>query len=195
VAKADVLALAQIYAKDLAHTDALGRYYTDGVRDFGKERILLDAYVVPVEEAVAVYDYPVGTIRIFDVFFGDRWLSFEDWRTFQVQDTAWQTRTGTPRHWYIQDEERQKFRLYPAPDTTSANVAPTFGEPLGRDYPSDRLLIIASEQREDVPLWFESSLAFLLLSKEFQRESDHQDMAFAKSAGQIGNFLLAMVSG
>ena len=82
----------------------------------------------------------------------------------------------------------------PAPDKPSKPFVVTYGEPTGRDYPPYAIMVLHTELRSLVPDWLELPVAFEILAREYRRESDHRDDAFATLCQRFADLLYAMVS-
>ncbi len=193
MSRADVVALAQFYANDLADDAALNRFLDDVIYEQGREAVMCATTLMAVSSGQGPYDYPPGAIEIFDIFFDGKILSAERQETIEVLARTWQSSTGTPVAWVKENEEKAQFRLYPKSTAVTGSFSFPNGEPFGVDLPDNALVVVHSEYRTDVLPWMEDWIALEIASREFNRESDHQDPALAKVLSETGQVLRQMV--
>lgn len=193
MSRADVLALAQFYANDLADDSALDRFLDDVIFEQGRDAIMMGVSLVAVDAAGNPYDYPVGAIELFDVFYDGKVLSAERQETVEVLSRTWQSAEGTPIAWVKENEEKAQFRLYPKPTATTGNFSFPNAEPFGVDLPDNAIVVLHSEYRENILPWMEDWIALEIAAREFMRESDHTDEILAKVLSETGQLLRQMV--
>lgn len=193
MSRPDVLALAQFYANDLADDAALDRFLDDVIYEQGREAIMCRASLQAISSGQGPYDYPEGAIEIFDVFYDGKVLSAERQETIEALSRTWQSATGTPIAWVKENEEKAQYRIYPKSTASTGSFSFPNAEPFGVDLPDNALVVIHSEYRRDVLPWMEDWIALEIAAREFMRESDHADPAFAKALAETGQLLRAMV--
>lgn len=194
MAKADVLQLIQDISSQQADATAIDRYYDDVVRDLGQRPWLTQATLISITANTAIYTPATSVIRILGTFYDDRVLISATPREMESISSTWRDARGTPIAYVNEDEGAKDFRLYPNPEVTSKDFIFLFGSPFGLDYPEYAVAIVHTETRTNLPAWLEMPVAFEVLAREFMRESNHQDVAFAKTCKQMADLLLSLVS-
>jgi hypothetical protein len=205
--KADVLALVQLLSNEQADPTATDKYYDEAVLDLGQLPILVDATLIAVGGAGGLnnleggdgppdnsYPLPDWVIQPLQWYYGDTILPEATASELMAFNRDWVGLVGTPRVIY-RDEDfgARRFRLVPKPDRPSAEFDFFLGSPFGKNYPRDTVGCIHTLLTQDLPQWLELPVAFFVLAKEFTRESDHQDTAFAAVCATMGQALLEMV--
>jgi hypothetical protein len=193
MSQSDVLALVQELCTNQADPTAIIKYYNEFVADLGRGDWLTVPVILPVTAGTFEYNPPDVIADLKGVFYDDRWLYKENLRALEAINPHWRDESGTPRAYIVEDESNHKFRIYPKPDRDSKDFIPIFGSPLGLDFPEYSVVVLMTEIRIDLPTWLEMPVAWEVLSREFARESDHTDAAFAKIARQISQNMLKMV--
>lgn len=194
VSKVDVIALVQELCTHQGDPAALDKYFDEVISDLGRKGWLCVAEVLAVTKDTFEYEPPSTVIELWNVIYDDRMLYKENLRAIEAINVNWRDEVGTPRAYVVEDESNKKFRLYPKPDRTSKDLAPVFGSPLGLDYPTYSVVVIISEQRNEIPAWLVMPVAFDILNREFVRESDHQDTTFADACKKLSTMFYAIVS-
>lgn len=176
MAKADVLQLVTDLGVTTVDQTEIGIFYDEVVRELGFNEILTGTELVPVKAGNPEYILVEDTMRALEFHANGGRLDPIDITSLQsVFGVGWRTRTGTPLG-YTQEEENEKtFRLVPSPTQ------------------DDTITVIRTEARTDVPVWLELPIALDVLGREYQRESDHQDVAFAQIARQLSLLLFKLV--
>ena len=193
----------------LAFVDSLGGLRADGTplaerssttnlydavgEDLARDGWIAGVTVLPTTAGTAVYYPGTTTVRVLATFWDDRALARAKIDELRWQDAQWRDTLGTPAVWVQAEETTESFRVVPTPDVGSAAFTYDSNTHLGAAYPPHALAVVATESRPSYPEWLNLPLALLILEREFLRESDHRDPAFAGAAGQFGRLLLAMV--
>lgn len=176
MAKADVLALAQDIGK-FGDPISLEDYYDEIVRELGLLELLVDPVSIGITSEIAVYQMPIAVIRTLELIserFGT--LDRVDRVTLRaVHGTGWTKRVGTPVTFTQELESDNAFRLVPIPDQAESLVG------------------LVSATRDDVPYWLELPIALEIVFREYTRESNFQDVAFAQAAGQLAQLFFSLV--
>ncbi len=193
MSKAATLQLTQDLSKGLADATMCDRYYRDIVLELGREDILTQASLIPVNAETGEYTLPTQAVEMIDLFYDDHPLMEAKLREVESRDPQWRSRLGPPIVYITQHETIRTFSLYPTPEMNSKDFIFLFGSPFGRDYPAYALAMIHTENREDIPEWLELPVAFDILSREFARESNHRDTLFSKTCKSMADFLLGLV--
>lgn len=191
--RADVLALVTMLS--VGQNDPLmsERFYTEVVIDLAKQKFFVNVESQDVVVGTAVYAYPPNAVDLVRVFFGATQLQSAGLRELEYVDPQWRSAQGDPQAYVLDGETTQTYRLYPVPATPSQIGVPPFAEPFGRGFLDGRITTLYSEQRTVVPDYLDIPIALKIIEREFQRESNHQHMVLAKTAGKLAELLLQMV--
>lgn len=196
MSRTDVLNIAQSYAFDLAGTAELEAYYDDLMVDAGRWGISTECRLLPTTRGDAEYAFPVDSVREYAIFYDDIMLSRMELRDLEASfGPLWRQRSGRPAAYVMQDMPEHEVRIAPAPDAASVDFSFIFGAPVGHDFPARSLGVVLSVTRQDLPAWLDVPLALSLLSREYERESAHRDVAFAAASRAMATQLLALVLG
>lgn len=193
MSRSDVLQLCQDLCTNQADAIALTKFYDEVVSDLGREEWLVEVALIATTAGTSQYAPPEPVIELLCVYYDDRLLSKERVRALEAVNPNWRDERGTPRAYVVEDESNTRFRLYPKPEVDSKDFIFMFGSPLGLDFPEYAVAAVLTELREDLPLWLEMPVAFAILAREFARESDHTDMAFADACKKVSQILMQMV--
>jgi hypothetical protein len=191
--KVDVLALAQILCANQADILTLIGYYSDAMADLARSFMFVETRLLPLVPGQASVEPPAPTVWVHAVCYDDRDLAETPLLDLEVLSPQWRDKRGTPFAYTQEDETTATFRMIPVPTVPSKAFSFIHGEPLGIDFPAYVAAVFLSEAREDVPRWLDLPIAFGLLAREFGRDSDHMDLAFAGACRQFGQLLLGTV--
>lgn len=196
MSKSSVLALANAYAfnlTSLADSATLDGFYSDLMWDATRWGISTKVELVETTRDDATYALEQG--RIYAIFYDDVMLSEASLQDLESVNPQWRDLVGRPHTWCQQDQNLNAIRVVPKPDARSVDFSFLFGAPMGHDFPARSLGVVIAERREDLPEWLDVPLALALLGREYERESAHRDVAFAKVCRELGNDLLEWVLG
>lgn len=193
MAKADVLALTASLSLALEDTTATSNFYTRIVQEHGKLReSLIDAAYVAATAATVTYTIPTAAIRPIAFFYDDLWLFAEDKRGADVLDPYWRNREGDPIAVLFEDATARTFDALPVPRRSGASVG--VATPF-TTFPGDNFTVIYTDNATDVQPWEELLVAADILSREFARDSDHQDLKASEAWRHVSDLLLLMIDG
>lgn len=192
--RADVLQLIADLSGGQADAVLAERYYDDVVDDLGRRQWLTQASLLTTTANTGTYRLPADGIRLLGVFYGDELLDRVALRTLEAYDPHWRDAAGTPIAYTVEDETTNEFRLFPVPTVPSQDFIFLFGSPFGADFAERAVAVVHTERRDDLPLWLELPVAFDVLAREFARESDHRDPAFAEVARRLAATMYQMVA-
>jgi len=193
VAKANVLALAQTIGGNFTDAVAIDKFYTEIVNAWAATPgFLTNATLVQVPAANR-FTFAGSIIELRAVIWDQTELSKLTLREVESLNPEWRNEKGAPRAYILEGETTKTVALYPAPAIPAQAFTGGGGEPLGADYPTYSVVLIHTEVRTDVLVYLELPLALLIVEREFIRESDHRDAAFATAAGDFGRALLQLV--
>lgn len=170
-------------------------FYDEVIYELGNAELFTTATLVSVTEGTSSYTLPTPAIQKLMVFWDTQEL---DYLTIMEAETVfgktWRDLVGSPEAYVVERENDRTFRLVPQPNITSKDFIFMRGLPFGLDFPEYALAVVHTEFKEDVNELFDMPLAFLVLAKEFTRESPHRDLKFAGSCKQMGTFLLSLIT-
>jgi hypothetical protein len=191
--KFQVLNLVQQLSNGQADATVSERLYREVIFDLGRDEWLSTFTLVPLTSAGSSVQMPVQIIKTLAMFYDDEQLGEMTLKQAQYLNDNWRDQPGVPHSYVFDGETRKNFRLDPYPMVASKPFIFIHGSPLGQDFPAYAVAIAAIETRVNVLFQMEIAVALLVLEKEFERESDHKDDAFAQAAGQMGRIFLEMV--
>ena len=195
MAKADVLALAQILAADQADGAHLSRFYDDIIRELGEQTDTLASFsLLEADRGDGQYAIPPEAVRLLAVYYDDRELYRTDPNDLAtVYGPHWRDRIERPTAFTEDQETSGAFRIVPAPDLDSLAFVPVYFSPFGLDYPGASGAMLHTDRRTDVPVYLELWLALEILAREFRRPSTHVDSTFAEAAEQLAMLVRTLV--
>lgn len=176
MAKADVLGLVTEFCLGLASGDEASRYYDEIVREIGLSEVLTGVDVQAIATDEPEHTNQADTIRILELHTGDYGrLDRTDQQSVESFRATWRVGSGSPNAFIQSNINEDTLRLIPVPSKP------------------DTLSTIRTEYREDVPVWLELPIAFEIMSREFFRESDHQDLTLAIAAAGAATILFDLL--
>ena len=128
---------------------------------------------------------PDDLVRIHQVFYDEHALTWETQRSMEALDPTWRNRRHTPVAYITDNVDDRQIRLWPPSDINC--------EELGWLYSRCRIDTSPDGINFDQPSGMDMPLAFLVLAREYSRESPHRDMTFAGICEGIGQRMLTMV--
>lgn len=194
--KDDVLALVATLSSSQAAADVVPRLFDDVVRELSQAYSFDSALeLVSITAGDATFTTPADAGQVLMVFYGTRVLPLESKLTMETLfGRDWASREGHPRAVVVEDESLRTFRLVPKPVQDSADYIPLFGStPFAKDYPAFNVAVLYSRVSNDPPYYLKLPLTLEVLAREFERESDHRDLAFAQAARELAARSLTMV--
>lgn len=158
MAQADVLTLVDDLSLGQANATEAAVFYAEIIRELGYLELLTSTETMTQEAGVNTYELADSTIMDMEYYNTTGFLTKADGMGLgSVFGADWRNRKGSPVAISMDQEDDTAFRLVPSPIN------------------DDTITIIRTETRTDVPVWLELPIAFEILSREFLRESDHQD--------------------
>jgi len=200
MSKASVLSLVQTLSTNQADAAACAQFYDDVVLDLARRPTgLVNGTLLaagPGHDSSPEHSYllPITAVVPLQFIYDDAVLPETTPAELQTFDPDWRSRTRRPLVVERFDVGMRRFRLVPQPTTPTA---PTwlfmFGAPFGIDFPDSVVGVIHTETRQDLPSYFEPAVAWLILAREFSRDSNHQNMNFADRCASIGKKELDLI--
>ena len=194
MARADIIAFAQVLAAGLADEVQLDRFLDDAIRELGHSTDhLSNLSLVTGVAAQSVYSAPAPAVRVLAVYYGQSELYAETYAGLaSAAGQDWRATTGEPVSYTTIDTDDRSVRLFPVPVLPGESFVPLSGL-FGAAYPDYNVFFAHTEERTEVPEYLELYLALAILAREFARDSTHQDYAFAGAAKMLASIALAAV--
>jgi len=177
----------------LAERSSTTTLYADVGLALARDVWVTQVTLLPTTAGTAVYSPGTTTVRVLAAFWDDRALARTRIDELRWTSVQWRDDRGDPVAWVQAEETTEQIRVAPMPDVGSAAFTYDSNTHLGAAFPANALSVVATETRIDYPGWLDLPLALLVLAREFSRESDHRDPAFAGACEQLGRVTLAMV--
>jgi hypothetical protein len=176
VAKADVLQLVTDFGVSDVDQDEISIYHDEIVRELGFREVLTGTETIPVTAGTPEYALADDTIRALEVHLASGRIDPNSIQALQsVLGVNWRNQSGSVLAYTSDEQDDDDIRLVPIPAQ------------------NDTLTIIRTETRTNLPVWLELPVALEILHREYQRESDHQDVAFAEHAHLMSVALFTLV--
>lgn len=187
-----MLALVDDLAFGLDGTTVL-TYYDDLMWDAARWGVATTIELLESVRGDGQYALPATEARVYAIFYDDVMLSQHALQDLEAVNPLWRDLVGKPAGWVSQDESEHDIQLVPTPDQSSVDFSFIHGAPEGVDFPDRAISVVMGVKRDDLPAWLDVPLALAVLSREFERESDHRDTVFAQACRTLGDQLLALV--
>lgn len=165
---------------DLGLSDVDGtetdRLYDDVVRELGYQEVVTAIGTVAVTAGTATYNPPTNTLEILEIENLQGIVDKMSIHSLQgIFGVMWRDQSGVPLMWTEDDQSDKAIRLVPNPDI------------------NDTLQVINVQYRTDLPSWLEMPIALEVLYREYIRESNHQDIEFAKLCRKMAKLWFTLV--
>lgn len=167
--------------------------YLDAIDGLGNQDWLTAAVPITFTENNSSVDLPANLLNIIKLIYDDTVLSDLTLRELESINPKWRVVKGKPIAFTRETESAKVIEVFPIPVATSPPIVPVHGLPTGLDYSPGNGICIQSERRNDAPAYLNLPLALLVLQREYARESDHVDAAFAMACGQLAQLLLGII--
>lgn len=153
------------------------------------------AIPITFTEQTSTVNLPTDLINLLTLIYDDTVLSELSLRELESLRTGWRQSIGSPVAFTRQAENVKTAEVFPIPFETSPPIIPVHGLPTGIDYvPGNGIAIFAQQRAGDCLPYLTLPVALYCLQREYERESDHTDMAFALMCAQIAKQLIDMLS-
>ena len=136
---------------------------------------------------------PDTLLNLITVIYDKTVLSELTLRELEALTTGWRNWPGVPIAYTTETETSKTIAVAPVPVSTSPQIVPVHGLPTGRDYQPGNGISIHSASRPDPLEYLTLPFALAILWREYVRESDHQDFAFAAACKQLSDTLYGML--
>lgn len=173
MAKADVLTLVDDLSLGQANATEAAIFYDEIIRELGFIEVLTGTETITIHAGTGSYTLATDTIRALEFYNTAGFLTKAQYTGLgALFGSSWRTRVGSPMAVTVEDENNNSFSLVPSPNY------------------DDQLTVIRTETRTDVPVWLELPIALEILSREYLRESDHQDVEFSGISKTLATIFL-----
>lgn len=144
--------------------------------------------LVALTAGTATYTFSATFRRLYALCYGGRELSHETLAALDSRGATWRDEVGEPLAYLEQLEEERTVRVYPIPDRTSASPSSVTTE-------LDRIIAIGTFSLSLLPAYLRLPAALWVLAREYERESDHRDIPFAKLCRAMAEKLFLLAEG
>jgi len=193
--KVDALAFVRLLGGIATETPQIDHYYADIATDLGHQGLFTTWQLVPAVARQGSYSVDAAIVEILGVFYDDVLLSRVTLRELEAHAPHWRDLVGAPIAYTTEQLDRHEIRLFPSPESSADPEIFVHGAPFGLDYPRGTIAVIASDLRVDYPTWIDLPYSLAVLAREFRRDSDHRNVAFADASQALGGLLMTMVVG
>lgn len=166
------------------------RYYNESVKEL--HQFFPEISLIPIEQDQSTFELPDTGNTLLQVFYDARMLdlsTLHDYRTVGIQ---WRDKKGEPLVYIEEQEGERRWRIAPTPQLPSRPPL-GFGF-LGVNYPSYNILALYTTSPDETLDIFDLLIAHRILSREFSRESSHQDIQYAERCQIIYTLLLTALN-
>jgi hypothetical protein len=194
MAKADVTTLVSLLSNGVTNATTVSDYYDDVVEEVGRgvfQGVLstTDAAFVQTVAHTHTYTLPAAAVRPLLVVYDDTQLAEDEAAQAADVDARWRTTRGKPIAFVRTDEEIRTIALVPTPDVSGAD--PTGLTPFDNTgFPVGNLTILYTDREGVFAADEELPVALFIMSREFQRDSDHCDGELSNMAAKLADLLL-----
>lgn len=192
--KADVQALVALLSNGQYDATLFDKLYSDVITTLGPANWLTTAVPITYTANTSTVPLPANLLNLICLIYDDTVLSGLSLRELETLNPGWRNVVGSPIAYTIESETVKTVEVYPIPYSTSPPIIPVHGLPTGQDYAPGNGISIHSELRDDAMPYLTLPIALKVLSREYVRESDHMDTAFAGLCEQLGILLLKLLS-
>lgn len=178
--KTTIKTLVQDLCYDKATDAQIGTYFDDVMEEICKlpNCPFIDTYTDASVDGTSDYTYPTSAVRILAIFYNAIPLSYVTVPELEAYDRDWRALTGDPYFYTFEDVSTRTYTLIPQPDTDD-----------------DDIVVVHTDNRStDIEDWIGLSIALAILSREFARPSDHQDIKFSEAC-KAGAQILQQAAG
>lgn len=183
-----IVALAQTLCYQLGDTTEMTRIFDEIMVELGQDdRAWLSQIAVfnggtivdPTDRAYLEFPLSLNLVKCLALFFDGRQLSRETVQNLDAITPEWRSRVDDPLAYVVEGENDRQMRLYPQASVQKSGdtISSVEGGPAA---------IYTETRTTAIPDYLEMPLAWLVLSREFERESPHRDQAFATAAKGLG---------
>jgi hypothetical protein len=193
-AQTDCATLVQLLSNGQADPTLFNNFYSEimALREIARFHTIAVPITFTARTSVVILPPPV--INLLTLIYNDTVLSDLGLRELESMNPGWRNTVGSPYAFTRQAENSKQVEVYPVPYQTSPPIIPIHGLPTGRDYtPGNGIAVYMEIRAGDCLPYLVLPVALYVLEREYLRESDHMDLAFAGMCKEIGKQLLALL--
>ena len=168
----------------------IDRYYDETVIEVN--RFFYEVSLFPVNINQVTFTLPEEAGELMATFYDARELDKATVLEARTLSRMGRDTKGEPLIYFTQNETERTWRIAPTP-TVASHLPLGFGF-FGVNYPSYNILGIYTVSPQDAIDLFDLPIAHRILSREFSRDSQHQDIIYAERCQLIYQVLIAMLS-
>ena len=189
----DVRNLVVLLSNGQADLSLFPKFFNGAMAQLGGSNWHTTAVPIKFPAGQTTVTLPSTLLNLISVVYDDTVLSELMLRELEALTTGWRNTSGSPVAFTTETVTAKTIEVFPAPFETSPLIIPVHGLPTGEDYVPGNGISIHSEFRTDPRPILTLPIALLVLAREYARESDHQDFAFASACKALGDLLLGML--
>jgi hypothetical protein len=193
MSQADVQSLVSLLSNGQADPSLFPIFFNDAMNILGGADWHTIATPVKFTAGVNTVALSPGLLHLISVVYDDTVLSELTLRELEALTTGWRNTSGNPVAYTTETETAKTIALFQTPAQTSPLIIPVHGLPIGEDYTPGNGFSIHSEYRADPLPILTLPIALIVLTREYSRESDHQDFAMAGACKALASVLLGML--
>lgn len=187
MSQSDVLTLVGELSNGQADQTLAATFYTDAVNELADRHFLTTASLANFVAYQTELTVPATVRDLIGIIYNDAVIDEMTLRELEHADYRWRERQGKPRGYTRETETAKTVALYPTPDVSAAPYVS--GPEFGVGYPQFNGALLYSGYRDPIPQQLELIVVFWILAREYSRESDHQNGAFANFAQNMCDLL------
>jgi len=193
--KADCQTLCTLLSNGQFDTSLFDGFYTYTMAVAEIARFHTVATPITFTAKTSTVNLPPALLNLITLIYDDTVLSDLELRELESLNPGWRNVTGKPISFTRQAENVKTVEVYPIPQITSPLIIPVHGLPTGQDYtPGNGIAIYAQQVADDCLPYLVLPISLYILEREYIRESDHMDVAFAIMCKEIGKLLIDQLS-
>ena len=193
MSQADVQALVVLLSNGQADQTLFPKFFFDVMNILGGTDWHTIAVPIKFIAGQNTVQLPGNLLNLINVVYDDTVLSELSLRELESITTGWRIAVGSPVAYTLETETAKTIAVFQTPFETSPMIIPVHGLPTGEDYTPGNGISIHSERRDDPLAYLTLPIALYILEREYNRESPHQDFAFAMGCRALGDLLFGML--
>src|SRR5271154_2534968 len=168
--------------------------YDDVIHVLGTSDWLTTAVPIAFTEGSNSVNLPNNLLNIIQIIYDNTVMSDLTLRELEsLSNGNWRAEQGQPIAYTRESEQVKSIEVWKTPIQTSPLIIPVHGLPVGEDYQPGNGISIHSEYRKDAMDYLTIPIALKVLAREYNRESPHQDFAFAGLCEALGDMILGFL--
>lgn len=190
---ADVQSLVNLLSNGQYDPTLFNQFFNSEMTIIGGQNWHTTAVPITFTAGQPTVNLPTTLLNLITVIYDSTVLSELTLRELEALTTGWRNNPGYPIAYTTETETSKTIALAPVPAQTSPPIVPVHGLPTGEDYVPGNGISIHSEYRTNPLPYLTLPFALAILWREYIRESDHMDVAFAMACKQLSDLLFEML--